>query len=164
MTEEMVDVIDENDNVIDTLPRKEVRSRNLLHRGAAIVIKNNKGELLVHKRTMSKDVFPGKYDMFVGGAVSAGENYEESAKREMEEEVGVTANLNFKFKHMSSCKTNPGVTSVFEATHDGPFKFQEEEIEEGFFVSKEKIEEMRSTHNFCDDSFELYNIYKENIK
>ena len=54
----------------------------------------------MHRRTDTKDVFPGEYDMFVGGVVSAGESYDDSALREIGEELGIVGPTpEFMFMH-----------------------------------------------------------------
>src|SRR5512143_4140836 len=87
--EEFLYLVDAEDRVIGTAPRSRVRRENLLHRGVGIIVCNGRGEVYVHKRTDTKDVFPGMYDMFVGGGVAAGEEYDAAARRECEEELGV---------------------------------------------------------------------------
>ena len=44
----------------------------------------------MHRRTTTKDVYPGRYDMFCGGIVGAGESYDVCAARELEEELGIS--------------------------------------------------------------------------
>ena len=57
-----------------------------------------KGEILVTKRTPIKDIYPDLLEIGQGGAVSYDEEYEESAKREVEEEVGIKdADLEYLF-------------------------------------------------------------------
>ena len=48
------------------------------------------GRLLVHRRADDKDVWPGRWDLAVGGVVAAGEDYDTAAVREVAEEIGVT--------------------------------------------------------------------------
>jgi 8-oxo-dGTP pyrophosphatase MutT (NUDIX family) len=87
--EEIVDLVDEDDHVVGQAPRREVRTRNLLHREVAAIVRNPVGEIYVHRRTDTKDVFPGMYDMFVAGVVTSDESYEEAIRRELAEELGV---------------------------------------------------------------------------
>ena len=47
------------------------------------------GDLYVQKRTLTKDVYPGYYDVATGGVLQAGETYEQSAERELAEELGI---------------------------------------------------------------------------
>src|SRR4051812_32230641 len=65
--EELGQLVDEHDRVAGAAPRSEIRARGLLHRGVAILCRNPAGEVYVHRRTTSKDVFPGLYDMWAGG-------------------------------------------------------------------------------------------------
>lgn len=69
-------MVDEDDRVVDVVTRAEVRARNLLHRCAEIVVRSGAGEIWVHRRTDTKDVYPGLYDMVVGGVLASGEPWE----------------------------------------------------------------------------------------
>ncbi len=149
MTEEMVIIVDEEDNEIAVVPRSKMRKETLMHRGSAIFVENSKGGILIHKRTETKDVFPGFYDASFGGAVVEGETYEENAKRELEEEAGLK-NIKLKFlfitKYMG--RGNRSFIGVFSVKSDGPFKFQEEEVEKAFFVSKGELPELIKKEKF----------------
>jgi len=50
---------------------------------------NKQGDLLLQKRSMSKDIGPGKWDTSVGGHVNPGEDVYSAAVREMDEELGI---------------------------------------------------------------------------
>ena len=127
--EELVDLIDELDRVIGMAPRSLVRGENLLHRGVGILVRNPAGEIYVHRRTETKDVFPGLYDMFVGGMVGAGEAYEEAARRETEEELGVRgAELTYLFTHRYEGQDNNCFIGVYETRWDGEIVHQEEPV------------------------------------
>ena len=85
------------DNEIGKVLRSEMRENHFRHRGVIILIFNSKKEMLFQRRSMEKDVFPGYYGTGAGGVVSYGEDYDISAKREIEEELGIRA----KFANMS---------------------------------------------------------------
>src|SRR5499427_10330210 len=87
--DEIVVIVDEHNNVVGAAPRREMRGQRLPHRSTYILVFNSQGALYVQKRTMTKDVFPGYYDPATGGVVLAGESYEQSAIRELEEEMGI---------------------------------------------------------------------------
>lgn len=162
MTEEMVDIVDDNDNVIGTVPRSVMRKNNLKHRGSVTIVFNSKGEVLVHKRTMAKDVCPGYYDASVGGAASAGESYEECAKKEVEEEIGIKdPHLIPLFKILHKDRKDEYFVYVFKLIHDGPFEFQKDEIEKGFFIPFEDVKEMMAKENFCPGAIEVFDKYSE---
>ena len=71
--------VDEQDNLLGALVRADLRERGLIGRGTYIMLFNSKGELCVHRRTLSKAIYPGYGDVAAGGRVGAGETYEQSA-------------------------------------------------------------------------------------
>ena len=59
-----------------------------------IVRKSDEGaEVLLQKRAMNKDSFPGRYDTSSAGHIQAGDEPEESAIRELHEELGIKASV-----------------------------------------------------------------------
>ena len=91
MPKEFFDIVDENDNVIDKASREECHEKSLIHRSVMFFVFNEKGKVLVTKRTKNKDFFPGFWSIVMGGHVGSGESYEEAVAREVEEEVGLKA-------------------------------------------------------------------------
>lgn len=69
--DELVDVVDEDDRVVATATRHEVRRRQLLHRCTYVLVRNASGEILVHRRTDTKDIFPLRRQTKVGFAKCA---------------------------------------------------------------------------------------------
>ena len=95
MTEELVDIVDDDDIVIATVTRSEMRSRRLQHRSVGIAVISTDGRLLIHRRSLAKDIWPGWWDIAAGGVVAAGETYEAAARRELEEELGIEGDVEF---------------------------------------------------------------------
>jgi isopentenyldiphosphate isomerase len=92
MTEEMVDVLDEDGNPTGVRKTKKYAHANgLWHRASHIWIYNSEGELLLQKRSMLVETKPGLWDISAAGHVSAGETPEQGALREMYEEIGIKA-------------------------------------------------------------------------
>ena len=79
--DEIVSIVDREDNVIDEVPRHVMRSQSLRHRVTYIFVFDSSGRLYVQKRTSTKDLYPGYFDLAAGGVVCAGESYEASAAR-----------------------------------------------------------------------------------
>ena len=94
MDDELLDLVDINDSVTGTILRSEydrlVREKLGYIRAVEMVIQNDKGEIWIPTRTMHKRIAPGGLDYSMGGHVSAGESYEESALREIQEELNLT--------------------------------------------------------------------------
>jgi len=158
--QEYLDLVDENDNVIGKAPRSEVRARNLLHRGVGILVFNSRGELYVHKRTETKDIFPGMYDMLVGGTVRAGESYEEAAAREAAEELGIRGvPLRYLFSYLYEGPKNRCITKIFEVCYDGPMVHQPEEVAWGRFYPVSEVLNLMERLPFVPDGSEIFREY-----
>lgn len=89
--DELLDVVDDDDRVIGCAPRARVHRDGLLHRAVHIVVSNPQGELFVQQRAWSKDCQPGRWDTSAAGHVDHGEAYDEAARRELGEELGLVA-------------------------------------------------------------------------
>jgi 16S rRNA (adenine1518-N6/adenine1519-N6)-dimethyltransferase len=88
---EIFDVVDAADAVIGRATRSEVHRLNLLHRAVHVFVLNKRGELLIQKRSRFKDMHPGAWDSSVSGHLDSGEDYLPAAVRELEEEMGISA-------------------------------------------------------------------------
>src|SRR6185436_19957355 len=103
--DELFAVVDEMDRTIGAAPRSEVHGNNLLHRAVHIFIFNSAGEVLLQKRSRSKDRHPNLRDSSAAGHVGAGEDYDATAVRELKEELGVTSSLGRVAKLEASAET-----------------------------------------------------------
>ncbi|NQD36125.1 NUDIX hydrolase YfcD [Permianibacter sp. IMCC34836] len=90
---ELVQLVDDCNRPIATVPRHVMRTHKLLHRATYIIVVNKNGELCVQHRSKNKDYCPGMLDLAAGGVVTAGEPYLLSARRELQEELGIDAPL-----------------------------------------------------------------------
>lgn len=119
---------------------------------AAVVvcIFNSKNELLIQKRTESKQVWPGLWDVSCGGAVIAGETPQESAMREVSEELGIPIDLtNTRATLITSYRTGFTHTFVVHADPDlSTLTLQESEVSDARFASEKEILEMIGQQTF----------------
>ncbi|MCI5221743.1 MAG: NUDIX hydrolase YfcD [Candidatus Electrothrix sp. AR4] len=133
--EEIVQIVDQENKGLGELPRRLMRQQRLIHRASYILVFNAAGELFVQKRTASKDVYPGYWDVAAGGVVQSGESYEQSAVRELTEELGVgRVKLHFLFDQYYEDQENRVWGRIFSCVHEGPFDLQPEEVEYGRFM------------------------------
>ena len=135
MPEELFDVVDEQDRILWQAPRSEVHARHWLHRASHIFVFNSRGELLVHRRSATKDECPLLYTSSASGHLSAGEGYEIAAVRELEEELGLTSPIEF----LTVIPANGAATSyehsgLFRTMTDDLPRFDPVEIESGEFL------------------------------
>ena len=154
--EELVEVVDEDDRVVDVVPRRRMREGRLLHRCTYVVVLNTAGEVYVHRRTETKDVYPGLFDVTAGGVNAVGESYEFAAAREVHEELGVSAAPTFRFLHRSSGPGGECWGAMFDVVWDGPIVWQPEEVAWGAFVSFDDLDAMLVRERFCPDGLELF--------
>ena len=93
--EEIFDIIDTQGNPTgETVTREKAHAEGIPHRTAHIWIireKYGRTEVLLQKRSMNKDSFPGKFDTSSAGHIQAGDEPLESALRELGEELGIHA-------------------------------------------------------------------------
>lgn len=91
MKEEWFPLVNEEGETIGKATRKECHSGSkLLHPVIHLHIFNDAGDLYLQKRSMTKDIQPGKWDTAVGGHIDLGETVEEALRREVREELGIT--------------------------------------------------------------------------
>src|SRR5262249_28507820 len=86
-------VVDKNDRVLGDASRSEVHGNNLCHRAVHILIFNPVGEVYLQQRSRWKDRHPLRWDSSAAGHVVAAETYDETARRELEQELGISVPL-----------------------------------------------------------------------
>jgi 8-oxo-dGTP pyrophosphatase MutT (NUDIX family) len=154
--DEPVEVVDHRGTVIDVVPRRVMRERRLRHRCTYVLVLNAAGELYVHRRTASKDVYPGRYDVTAGGVCAVGETFDDGAARELEEELGVTARPTFRFLHAYDDEDGHVLGAVYDVVWDGPIRHQAAEVAWGGFEPLDAIERRIVRDPFCPDGVEVY--------
>jgi isopentenyldiphosphate isomerase len=161
---ELVDVVDADDRVIGRATRADVRARKLRHRATYILVFNSRGQLLVHRRSAAKDLYPSYFDVAVGGVVGAGERYDEGARRELAEELGVTgAPLRPILKFQYEDADNRVNGRVYSCTYDGPLTPQAEEIAGVEWLDLDVVIERIRQAPFCPDGVEALLRYLDRL-
>lgn len=148
--DELFPIIDEDCNVIGKATRRECHSGSmLLHPVVHLHVFNSKGELYLQKRSLSKDIQPGKWDTAVGGHVDYGEEIETALRREAREELGITDYTPVFFLRYTYQSTREReVVNDYYCIYDGDFNVDPVEIDEGRFWTREEIESQISTGIF----------------
>lgn len=93
--QEFLDIVDENGEPTGkTVERKKAHAEGIRHRTSHVWLarkRNGRVEILMQKRAENKDSYPGCYDISSAGHIPAGDGFEKSAVRELQEELGVKA-------------------------------------------------------------------------
>lgn len=131
--DEIFEIVDEENRVIGKAKRSECHGNpSLIHRTSHVIVFHPDGRILLQRRSMEKDIQPGKWDTAVGGHLMPGEDFETAARREMVEELGIPSNLPLKYLFDSKIRNSieSENTRVFSTVCAGPFDFPEDEIDD----------------------------------
>ncbi|CAK4132086.1 unnamed protein product [Aphanomyces euteiches] len=113
---------------------------HLPHRATFIVVRNSASLYYVQRRSLTKDYCPGYLEPMAGGVVGVGEDCDDSARRELEEEMGIR---DTSISHVAtfSYSSPPMLTwrSLYKCVYDGPVTMQEEEVSEVLLMSADEI-------------------------
>ncbi len=149
--EEWVDVVNEQNEVVGSAARSEMRKQKLWHRASYIVIRDFSGLIYVQKRTATKDYCPSMLDACCGGVMQSGEDVLLSAYRELAEEMGIsTVELTDHGWFQYTDDNNHVWGALYSCVYEGTLLLQKEEVES---VQKLSLDEIFSrTDEFTPDS------------
>jgi len=131
---ELFPVVDENDRIRRCASRSEVHGNNLRHRAVHILIFSAGGDLYLQQRSRWKDRHPLKWDSSAAGHVTAGETYDETARRELKEELGVDVPLKRISKITASRGTDYEFIWLYAGVITRDLSPNKGEIETGVFL------------------------------
>ncbi|MFA5775227.1 MAG: NUDIX domain-containing protein [Ilumatobacteraceae bacterium] len=153
---EQIQHVDLDGQVLGMVSRASMRAKNLRHRAVYVVVQSEDGRLLIHRRSESKDVWPGWWDIAVGGVVIANESYEVAALRELDEEIGLSGVL---LEYLGDGQYSDSSVNLigrcFRVRSSGPFVYRDGEVEESKFVTPTQFAEMIAVSKFVPDSLAL---------
>ena len=143
MVSELFPIVDEEGHVIGKATRKECHGGSmLLHPVVHLHILNSNGDLYLQKRSVNKDIQPGKWDTSVGGHVDFGETVEQALRREVREELGVIDFLpEFCYRYVFQSTVEREMVNTFLTVYGGPFSIDPVELADGRFWKMSEIEE-----------------------
>lgn len=158
---EKLDVVDEEDRIIDSVDRKKAHEKGLRHSSVMFFVKSHKGNFLVTRRSEDKEIYPGYWSIVLGGHVRSGMSYDETLEKESMEEIGKRGEyhlINTFVKDIPEEKEN--VSLYLVKIIDEDVELLEEEFEEGYFWSMQKIEEELEDKEFLPETTTVLKEYK----
>ena len=96
MTKEFVILVDENDNEIGVMEKLQAHQEGLLHRAFSVFIFNDKSELLLQQRALTKYHSAGLWANTCCSHPRPNETIKDSANRRLFEEMGMSCDLAIK--------------------------------------------------------------------
>ena len=139
--EEIFPLVNEEGIVIGKATRAFCHNGSkVLHPVVHLHILNTEGKIYLQKRSMKKDIQPGKWDTAVGGHIDFGEETEDALKREAREELGI---LEFEYtpvcKYLFESEIERELINCYKTIYDGVITPDLDEVDEGKFWSFDDI-------------------------
>ncbi len=120
-----------------------------LHPVIHLHIFNKDGALYLQRRSMRKDIQPGRWDTAVGGHVDYGETIEAALRREAREELGL---LDFEpvelFHYVWQSEREREMVCAYRTTSNGPLTPDLDEVSEGRFWTMDELHRALGTGVF----------------
>ncbi len=140
--DENLDLVNENDEVIATMPRSEVYAARLSNfRVINAFIRNQEGKLWIPRRTEHKRIFPSCLDVSVGGHVEAGETYLQAFARETKEELNIDIAA-VKWNSLGKLTPKQGLSAfmeVYEIQSDESPAFNTNDFTEFYWLTPQEV-------------------------
>lgn len=112
----------------------------LVHAVARVQVFDRRGLILLQLRSAAKDIQPDKWDTAVGGHLLPGEEAETAARREMQEELGISPEkLEFLHRFLWRSPVETEWVTTYAAVHEGPFRPDPGEIADLRFWTRAEI-------------------------
>jgi isopentenyl-diphosphate delta-isomerase type 1 len=137
--EEYLEVVDEANQVTGLASRYDIHRKAFRHRSVHIFIFNSRGELYLQLRSSNKDQYPEHWDSSAAGHTDPGETAEETARRELLEELGLTVPLTKVLEYPACLETGWEFVTLFTARTDHPIHLNLEEATTGSFLSPDQL-------------------------
>jgi isopentenyldiphosphate isomerase len=156
--DERVEILDSQDQVIEIVSRSEMRARRLRHRAVFVMVLDDAHRVLIHRRSLDKDLWPGWWDVAVGGVMGVGESWIEGAQRELAEEIGLCVAAGELIELGGGSYTDDDVDLLarcFRVSSTGPFVFGDGEVIDAMFVDGTELARRRHRDRFLPDSLAL---------
>ena len=153
--DELVEEVDTDGRVLRVVTRAEMRAARLRHRTTFIAVVDADHRLLVHQRSPLKDVWPSRWDIAAGGVAAVGESWEDGARRELAEELGIDAAVVALGGGRYDDEDVKTVAEVFLARHAGDVRFADGEVVDARWVTLGELDELIGSERCCPDSIAL---------
>ncbi len=151
MKEELVILVNEQDEQIGLMPKMEAHEKALLHRAFSVFVFNDKDELLLQQRALSKYHSPGLWTNTCCSHQRAGESSVEAGTRRLKEEMGFTTDLRESISFIYKAPFDNGLTEheydhILIGTYNDDPDINKEEVAAWKWMKPEDVKEDIANH------------------
>ncbi|SKB92157.1 isopentenyl-diphosphate delta-isomerase [Soonwooa buanensis] len=148
--EERVVLVNPQDEILGLMEKMQAHENALLHRAFSVFLFNDKGEMLLQQRAAGKYHSPLQWTNACCSHPRENESYLDAAKRRLQEELGISAELTERFNFLYKADVGQGLWEheldyVFTGEYNGDFTLNPEEVADIKYISinelKREIEE-----------------------
>jgi len=142
----VIDRVDENDEVMWPISRKNIFREQANFRTSHIFVFNPGGELLLQQLASTRERYPGRWGSSVAGYVLAGETYQQAAERKLQDELGIdkeSLGLELVGKTEMADEGRKKFITLYKAVYKGKIKPNTEQMDDAKYFALKEITEMR---------------------
>lgn len=151
---EIWDLYNNERKKIGKIERGQKIPEDAYHLVVHVCIFNSKGEMLIQKRNTNKKIWPGAWDLTLGGSALAGETSRDAAHREISEELGLEIDFSKEIPYFTIVfgdKFDKGFDDYFLIRKDVDLKdvtFKDNEVEQVKWATEAEILSMIDKKEF----------------
>ena len=145
--DELFETYDDQGQTLGMKRRREVHELGIWHRSVSIFLFDSEGNLYLQRRSSTKDVAPGIWDVSVAEHLIPGESFLDAATRGLAEELGLSAvgltpyRGEFRERFVSGSIRDFEIQRCFHGRHDGPLQPNLSEIAEVRLLSRSGLQD-----------------------
>lgn len=170
LTEEKVVLITPKDEVLGVMNKLEAHQKGILHRAFSIFLFDKKGNILLQRRAKNKYHSPNQWTNACCSHPREHETYLQAAERRLQEELGISCELEKKFDFIYEADVGSGLWEheldyVFTGIYEGNFRLNPEEVSEIRYISLQDLEQEieKSPENFTEWFKIILKEYKQHL-
>ncbi|WP_026933836.1 isopentenyl-diphosphate Delta-isomerase [Christiangramia echinicola] len=171
MAEEKVILVNEKDEQIGLMEKIEAHEKALLHRAFSVFVFNDKNELMIQQRALSKYHSPGLWTNTCCSHQREGESNIAAGKRRLQEEMGFTTNLKDTISFIYKAPFDNGLTEhefdhILVGDFEGQPDLNPDEVAAWKWVSLDdlKVDMKKNPHIYTEWFKIIFDKYYSSIK
>lgn len=168
--EEQVVLVSPQDEVLGWMEKIQAHENGLLHRAFSVFLFNSDGEMLLQKRAAGKYHSPNQWTNACCSHPRDGETYLEAAHRRLQEELGISCDLEEKFHFIYKAEVGEDLWEheldhVFIGNYEGDFSLNNDEVGDIRYISMNDldIELTENPEHFTEWFKIILKEYKEHL-